>query len=1033
MIALARFFIENYKFTIVLSVSVLIFGIMGMMDLNSETYPAVDFSVAKVVTRYEGASAKDIELKITKPIEDELRKVTGIKDTRSISQSGLSTITVRVDDETANLETVMGDLERAVDRVSDLPSDLRNPPVFTEIKSAELPVLELAVVGPNDNRKRDIITDYLKDDLEDLKNVLNIRLVGFHKRNFVAELDLKKLDYYHISIDEIIAKIKVRNVNIPGGKVKKPGAQKLIRIDGEIKDIADLNDLVLRANYNGKAIKISDIAKVQDTQDEVSTLAQYNGEAATILVATKKAGADTIELVSKIMEKVERFEKNYPEYKFIVYHNESIKVSDKLQVLSSNAVTGLILVIFFLLVFLPGRIGLVASLSLPLSIFFTIGFMPVFDINLNAVTILALVIALGMLVDNSVVISENFARLRSEGMLANDAILLSIQQLWIPISATVFTTIAAFLPMLVTKGIMGKFILYIPIIVSLALLISLFESFFLLPMRLLQIDKNKAVKLKEPESSWFDKYADMFERFVKVVVLHRYITSAIFTLLLIGSVVMMTMFNKVILFPAEQVEIYVARAEMPRDITQVESNKALQIVSKKIAEKESDSIVHMITRVGVSQIGPFDPKSQQSDNVGMINIYVNEETKNNVKEEEFLTRLRSIDFPEGIKVSFQSVANGPPVGEPINATLRSKSPKDLDAAVNEVMSGLNKVSGLIDVSVNDVIENREIAVEIDYKRAAMLGVNVQSIGYAIRTGISGKVVSSTNIEGKKVDVKIQLNDEQRKDDTNLSSISVLDKMGNLIPVSKVAKFVENAGSHQIRRYDYKRSKTITANIEKENITAIVANKKLQNIFEHVVESYPSISMVVGGEQESTNESMSSLMDALVLSLIGIFALLVLLFNSFFRPAIIMSTIPLGLVGFSVAFALHQKPISFLAMIGVIGLGGIIVNSGIILISFIDELRAENKDLSFEDVLAKASKLRLRAVLVSSLTTISGLMPTAYGIGGLDAMLMPMTLAMAWGLTSGTILTLIWVPAAYAVLEDFTTTGHKVFTKILFKK
>lgn len=225
------------------------------------------------------------------------------------------------------------------------------------------------------------------------------------------------------------------------------------------------------------------------------------------------------------------------------------------------------------------------------------------------------------------------------------------------------------------------------------------------------------------------------------------------------------------------------------------------------------------------------------------------------------------------------------------------------------------------------------------------------------------------------------------------------------------------------------SKTVTAGINDKVITAIEANQIVQDHYNKIVKIYPDVSLVFGGEGENTKESMNSLWNALVLSLIGIFALLVFLFNSFMRPVVIMSTIPLGLVGFSVAFVLHGRPISFLALIGIIGLGGIIVNSGIILISFIDHLRAEN-ELTFEQTLARASRLRLRAVVVSSLTTISGLLPTAYGIGGMDAFLMPMTLAMAWGLTSGTILTLMWVPCAYAIVEDVGNLMGRLFRSYL---
>lgn len=320
------------------------------------------------------------------------------------------------------------------------------------------------------------------------------------------------------------------------------------------------------------------------------------------------------------------------------------------------------------------------------------------------------------------------------------------------------------------------------------------------------------------------------------------------------------------------------------------------------------------------------------------------------------------------------------------------------------------------MEVQDIYGDEEVFVDIDYEKADLLGLNVDTVGKAIRTAVSGKVISDVNLNNKEVDLVLRYQEPYRQDIADLSRVKVLGRNGHLVPLSSFVHFRKENGTPHIKRFDYKRSKTVTANIDTNVISSVEANALVKQEFAGLKQKYKDISLVFGGEEESTKESMESLWNALILSIVGIFALLVFLFNSYLRPLIILSTIPLGLVGFSVAFALHGRPISFLALIGVIGLGGIIVNSGIVLITFIDELRRE-MSFEFEDVLVKASGMRLRAVVVSSLTTISGLLPTAYGIGGSDAILVPMTLAMAWGLTSGTILTLVWVPCAYAILED----------------
>lgn len=1018
MRSITEFFIKNSKFTLVLTLGLLVLGLQGLGKMNSESYPTVDFAQAFVTTRYDGASAEDIETKITKPIEDKIREVSGIKDVRSVSQSGLSNIFIRADmDNVADVKEVMSDLQRAVDGVTGLPQDLLDDPVYTEIKSEEFPVLEVAVIGKNQDRKRDLVADLLKEDFEDNKLVKEARLVGFAPRRFQIRLDYPKLNQYHIGVREVIAKVQARNVNVPGGNLKEAEKQKLLRLEGKINSAQELENILIRSNFTGQKVYLKDIAKVEDSEEEITVRTRYNGEDATLIIVSKKGGADTITLVGAIDKKLENFRKRYgDEFQFEVYNNESKKVANRLDVLTSNAVSGLVLVIVFLFIFLPGRIGLLASLSLPLAILGTMGLMPSYGMNLNAITILALVIALGMLVDNSVVISENFTRLRQEGLDPLEAALESVSKLWLPITATAFTTIAAFLPMLVTKGIMGQFIKYIPIVVTISLIVSLGESFFLLPMRLV-LGGGEVKDKTEENSDWFDKFQAKFETLMDWCVRRRYLISVGFFVSFAISIFLMGVANKFILFPPDQTEIYVARVEMANGTRLEQTNEVLAKLSKSIKEVLGKDVKHIVTRAGTSKMQPNDPKAKDGNNVGMATVYVTEDAKNNLSHLVALKKLRAIKWQDyALNISFEALVNGPPVGNDIEATFRSNSSKDLDELIGQIKGELAKVKGISDLKVDDVFGDNEVYIDIDYVKADQLGLNVDSIGTTVRAAIAGLIVSTVTLDNKDVDLMVRFKEPFRKNTQDLEKLMIMDNRGNLVPLGTIATFHEQPGTPHIKRYDFKKSKTLTGNVNDEFITAVVANKKLEELYNKFSGSYPSVSLVFGGVAESTKESMDSLKDALVLSLIGIFALLVFLFRSFLRPAIIMTTIPLGLLGFSIAFWGHDRPISFLALIGIIGLGGIIVNSGIVLISFIDQMRDEEQ-LELHDILVKASGLRLKAVLVTSLTTISGLIPTAYGIGGTDAILVPMTLAMAWGLTSGTILTLVWVPCAYAILED----------------
>jgi multidrug efflux pump subunit AcrB len=1030
---LAQFFIKNSKLTIVLSIGLFLFGYEGLKKMNAESFPAVSFATAVITTPYDGATASDIETKITKPIEDQIRGVNGLKDVRSTSQAGISSITVRVDmdDPKVDVEKTMDEVQKAVDRVTDLPRDLKDPPKFTELNSEEFPVIEVAITGINELRSRDIIADNLKEELEDNRSVKEVRLVGFKSRAFNIDLDLEKLNNKHVTVNQVLDKIKKRNSNTPGGAIKSSLSQKLVRVEGKIKDAEELSNIVVRSNFSGSTIRIKDIALVTDSEEEVKTLTRYNGENATLLIVNKKSGADTIKMVNALNIILETYSKRYGEYKFHVYNSEGIKVKDRVDVLTNNAIAGLILVVVFLFIFLPGKIGLVASMSLPLALMGTMGFMPNLGMNIDAITVLALVIALGMMVDNSVVISENFTRLRQNGLSPHEAAKKSIQSLWLPITATALTTIAAFLPMLVTKGIMGQFIKWIPIVVSMALVLSLFESFFFLPMRLTLAGKVVKKKDELGHADWFSRFEMKFEKIMSVVVNNRYWVMLVFSFVILFSFYMMIGANKFILFPADQTEIYIARLEMPKGTRLEVTHNKLEDISKQVKEVMKDDAVHIVSRAGVSTMGPNDPKAQEGNNIGMMTIYVSEHAKYNRPYTEVLKDLKTIK-PEYVKrLSFEEMVNGPPVGNAIEATFRSNSEADLNKMTNIIVSELKMKEGIENLKVNDVVGDDEIFIDINYSLASRLGIDVNSIGSTIRAAVSGKRISNVTLDNKEVNLIVRLKENYRTTIEDLEKIVIYGPKGNLVKIGDLADLRVEKGTPHIKRFDFKREKTLTGDVDITKITSGVANKMLLGIFERNKKDIPGISLVFGGAQESTNESMTSLFSALKLSLIGIFALLVFLFKSYLRPVIIMTTIPLGLLGFSIAFYLHGRPISFLALIGIIGLGGIIVNSGIVLISFIEEMREEGQ-LSLDAILVKASGMRLRAVMVTSLTTISGLFPTAYGIGGNDALLIPMTLAMAWGLTSGTILTLIWVPAAYAILEDYNKFIEKLTSRYFDK-
>lgn len=1030
---IAKFFLTNYKFTIVLTLFVMIFGVGGLASLNSESFPSVNIGSAVISTRYDGATAEDIETKITKPIEEELQKVSGVKVIKSVSQAGVSTIVTEADIDKYDTEKVIADLQRAVDRASGLPTDLLQKPTFLEIKSDEFPVIELAVIGSNKDRLRDSVADLLREDLQDNKKVSTVTLTGFRERRFNIFLDQQALLREHVPINAVQLALAGRNITVPGGEIKSDTTQKLVRIEGKALSREELENLVVRSNFSGNRVLLKNIARIEDGGEEAVTLGKLNGTDATFLTITKKGGTDLLGLAKEIEDLVASYGDKYKgQLQFQIFNNEGVRVVDRLNVLISNGWQGLVLVLLFLLIFLPGRIGVMTAISLPLAMFATFGAMMVLGYTLNTITIIALVISIGMLVDNSVVISENFARLRSEGLDTDEALLKTIRDLWAPITATALTTVGAFFPMLVTTGVMGQFIKGIPIVVSVALLLSLVESFILLPTRLKLIN-HKVSKLEsgEHKKDLFDRVlTPRFEKLVGWAVDNKWSSLAIFTAAMMATFSLLAFGNKVNLFPADQTEVYIGRLSAEKGTRLETTNQIAEEVVAAIKLKMGDRVKHISAMSGDSQVDPGDPKAEIGTNVALVRIFVTKETQDKVTTKEVLDTLRTIKNPKLKSLSFEAQVNGPPVGDPVTVTFRSSNAEELGGIATKIKDELSKTAGIFDAKVDDVFGDDEVLVQVDFEKAARLGLSLQDVGSTVRTAIAGQKIGDVNLNNRNVDYYVRMEDQDKARVENLGEVKIEDRSGNLIPLKNFASFETRPGSPQIKRYDLRRAKTVTANLDDSIITSIQANALVKKQFEALKSDYPSVTVEFGGESEKTSESVASLMIALILSLIAIFALLVLMFSSYLSPLIILTTIPLGLIGVSFAFFIHGKALSFMALIGIIGLGGIIVNSGIILISLIEQMKAETS-LSLRDVLVRAASLRLRSVLVSSLTTISGLVPTAYGIGGVDYFIIPMALALAWGLTTGTIFTLIWVPPAYAIAQALTETVDR-WTQRVFK-
>lgn len=1014
-----KYFVDNYKLTLLITLVIVVAGLLNLFSMKREAFPNVDFAQAVITTYYPGATPEDVELLITTKIEDAVRQIAGIKKVTSVSQAGLSEVRVIVDLDNVDTKSTLTDIQRAVDRVTDLPEDLPQSPVFIEIKTDQIPVLELAIVSEKaveyqimrDN------ADALQSTLELVPGVASVSKVGYLDRELRVLLDPKKMSDQHVSFNEVIRAVQQNNVNSPGGVLESSPLEQSMLIDSKLDDAKAIEKTVVRTNLSKQQVRVEDIGEVNKQFARPSVIAKTNGKPSIVLVVRKAGAADIVNLTKDLKTKITEFSQIMPsELSVVITDDESTRTMNRLEIVVSNSILGFVLLFAATVIFLSLRTSIVTSMSVPIIILFTLVIMSSLGITFNVISMLAIVIALGMFVDNSIVISENIYRLTQLGMPVKQAAVQGTKEIATPIVATVLTTIAAFMPLSVTSGILGQFIWSIPVIVSSSLIISLFESFFLLPARVVLLSKNQVSR----DLGWFAVLQDKFAWLMSHLLQHKYKTTAGLFALLIGSFIIANSRLSFVLFPPEGVDKFVVRYSAPSGTAIEELHQAVSRVEEKLVSLPKSEFMSVTTRTGIQNEGPGDPLARKGNNVGMMIVSLTNENQRNRTAAEIINQLRA-EIPVYSpldKLSFATIANGPPVGKAVTVSIKGTNLETLKTIAKDMQDYLGTIKGVEDIASDLQVGLRQLKVRVRADAAANYGISAGSIAYAIRTALEGSVASTVREFADDMDIRVMLKDEARSDLEVLSSILISNPLGNLIPLSKVASIYESEPDVDRKHFNHQRSITVTASVDLEFITSGMVNQLLVEHYQDLPKQYPGYSLKFSGEEESSNESMESLGRAMILAILGIFTILVATLKSYFKPLLIILSIPFSFIGPIMGFLLHGKSFGFIAMIGIIGLTGVVINAAIILVAVIDNIRSNSK-LSLHECLVQGSVVRLRPIVLTTLTTILALIPTAYGIGGYDPILVPMTLAMAWGLLFGTVITLIIVPCGYAILEDFS--------------
>ncbi|EMJ88243.1 efflux RND transporter permease subunit [Leptospira meyeri] len=994
-------------------------GMISVLSMKREAFPRVNFRQVRVLTVYPGASPVDVEKKVTIPIEEKLREVEGLDSVRSISRNSESDISIKIDLEHANPDGVVNDIRRAVDRVTNLPTQVKDRPIVTEQKSSNFPVLELAIHGAMDEMELQEMGRFIEDEMRKVSGVSRVDAFGKRKEEWRIRVDPELKKRYTLGFSDIINAISKRNISVPAGSFLRPITQD-IRVTGEINEINDIKNIPVRSNETGNTILLSQVANVKDTYERPRVIAVVNGEPAYVLQIIKKDSADIIRTVQAVQERIDELKKQLPaNIKFKELNNEGARAIKRLDVVITNSLQGLFLVVVVLILFFSFKDSLLTSLSLPLTLFATTIAFPIFDVSFNLVSMLGIIISLGMLVDNSIIISENIYKHRSRKIDSREAAVLGASELFVPIIGSYLTTVAAFLPMAFMSGIMGKFIWQIPFMVIVALTLSLFESFLLLPVRYAQFTSHEVKKRSKHREKFrsvlengFESLKSGFTNFITRVVNRPFLALGSILIVFLSSCGLVGLMN-FNLFPKEGIDYVMVRAEFPPDFSAQETTKQLQYFQPILDKIPKEEVQSIILKIGIQQTDPTDPLTRIGEQLGMAQIILVPETERKRTAQEIFGELEPDlkKLPGAVSVMVDLVVNGPPIGAAVTVAIEGRDYKTLKQISSEMQSFLKKQEGVININDDYKPGREEIQIRMKDTASAITGIDTEITAYYVRTAMEG--LEASNLRKGKDEVKIVIQNDDRFRDgmEDLDSIQISNKFGLLTPITAVTTKTTVQGIEALYHNDYEKAITVLADVDETKTSSNIVNGKIVDEFGNIGKKYPGYKIKFRGEQEETAKSMVSLLTAGVLAFFGIFAILAIIFNSIKKPILILLSIPLGFVGVVFGFLISGKALSFLAMIGIIGLAGVIVNASIVLVDTIQEFQAKGQGL-YESLITASSE-RFRPILVTTLTTMAGMIPTAYAIGGSDPLLIPMTLSLAWGLGFGTFGSLIFIPASFS--------------------
>ena len=1031
MKTLIAFFSRNRLFSDLLTLFVIVGGLISTALIQREVFPNVNFDVISVTTPFPGASPEEVEKLITNPIEQDMKEVDGIKRLQSYSTESRSAIIATLDPDQTTEEEAKTEIQDVVD-LFDSPEGAEDTKVVA-IKSKQQPIIEVALAADLSELELRKIIKELEKEIESVPGVAKTVPKGVRDLEIHVQTDPDRLRALSVSLEEVVNALKRQNRSIPAGVIEpivpQPGQKEtLVRTIGEFKNLTDVENTVIRSNDLGRPIYIRDVAQVTYDLEKSDVINRTNGKPSLTLTVLKKEKADAIRVVDEVLLKVNSFVDNFKGGVSASFINDfSQYIRRRISILASNLIVGVLLVLLTLSFFLPFRTAFFVSLGIVISFFGTIFIFYALGYSINLLSLLGLIIVCGMLVDDAIVVSDNIIRHMKKGGDRLEAAIHGAWEIWPAVTASILTTVIAFLPMLFMSGIFGKFVKQIPQGVIFALLISLLEGLLILPQHMAHFAKITPDKKPNGyarvtlrfQSFWDNKLVPAYVRLVTRIINYRYVAAGGLLVLLVATGFVAKNGLKFILFPPDGVEIFFVRVKAPTGYSLKQTTELVKPIEDTINQLPKEEVQDFVTTVGLIQQDPNDPNTKRGNEYAQIAVYLTPEDRRNREAIEIIEELRQkVEKPKELEeLTFDRVNPGPPVGKPVSLGVRGKEYPVIMAAVKDLKEAIKDLPGLIDLADSYVVGKSELHIIVNRAEAAAAGLSVTEVGTAVRAALDGIIATTVQELDEEIDVRVSFPPDAKTSRDSLSDIKILNSRGNLVPLLQIAKLKEAEGIATYQHENNEREVKVTASLNTDITSSTETNNKIRELLPDVLKNHPDVTIGFGGEDEDTQESIASLGRSFAVAFAGIFLILILTFKSLLQPFLIVLTIPFGIIAVIWTLYFAGMPLSFMASLGVIALAGVLVNNAIILIDFVNKARAEG--MGRNESILQSARLRIQPIFLTSATTVAGLLPTAHGIGGLDKFVVPIAMSLGYGLMIGSLLTVLFFPAMIAILDDIS--------------